>query len=166
MHSCTSFCNAQSSHNSNTWHSLSFENYSDFCSWTFYSLIFQGCSFYYVHFLYLNFFWSIFLLTSYIKQKVHASSHTLWQISLLRIKSQISSNFNLFLLDELFIIMTVAFLLSSKDDKSINVLTSSSNAMPTKLDWVVTIWSLFIWWVVYVPLHLEFEQSSTQVNFV
>ena len=74
-------------------------------------------------------------------EEVDDSPDSLHRISSMRTRSRTSLNFYLLLPDELLTIMTVAFQLYGKEDKSINATTSSSNSIPIELNWVVTILS-------------------------
>ena len=77
----------------------------------------------------------------YKSEEVDDSPDSLRRISSLRTKSWTSLNFNLLLPDELLIIVTIAFQLSGREDKSINAHTFSLKSIPTELNWVVTILS-------------------------
>lgn len=65
--------------------------------------------------------------------------NSLCHISLLRTREQTSSNFIYVLLDELLTVVTLALQLYGWEDKSINARTTSSNLIPTELNWDVTI---------------------------
>lgn len=68
-------------------------------------------------------------------EELDNSPNSLYWIFSLRIKSRTLWIFNLLLFKELFMVVTITFQLSNRKDKSINVCISSSNSVPTELNW-------------------------------